>query len=86
MDVQFIYGKHLWINNEQHFWAIFKSDERVQRAHDLSMREGVENGLEILSEFPKIRHKVKTDKSNLISTNPKQLVIKEKNKGRGGGE
>jgi hypothetical protein len=47
--VPFVYGKHLLIQGETYFWAIFLSDERIKEAEALSRKEGVENGWEILS-------------------------------------
>jgi hypothetical protein len=77
LHVPIIYGKHIIIQGELYFWAIFMSDERVRQAQELSKKDGVENGWEILSTSKSPFKKKEIRPENLLST---KLNAKEKGK------
>jgi hypothetical protein len=74
----------IFVNQEQYFWAIFRTEQRLEQARELSKRENVEYGWEILSESPKVRHgKARSKKSisaNLVNVVKEIFEMKDKGK------
>jgi hypothetical protein len=80
MLVPFLYGKNIMIQGELYFWAIFLSDKRVDQAIEMSKREGIDNGWEILTNSKFALQKKEKGRKNLLSTIPEENKEKQKKK------
>jgi hypothetical protein len=78
--VPFVYGKNIIIQGELYFWAIFLTDERVNDAREISKKEGIDNGWEILTNLKIALQKKEKGTKNLLSTVPTENQEKTKNK------